>query len=449
MGFLLSLLLAAPVQAAILSGGASLDLMVDKDAPRTTVALVFHGGSGILPKNAQGTAAIIEKILEEGPVGRTVEEYQKALFLLNAEVSFTHNARAQYVVVTAPSDTLGEALKLAFATLKAPKLNSEYFKIGQARELANATTSFENMRTVTYYYGMRDAFSYHPDTMDGSAAPETLKTLDLKTAKKWFPKLYSFSRLSVSAVGPTSEPEIATLLNPTLKELKAKVKLPKPDSMSLKKIRPKSLKVTLIDKPKATDNQLLYVFPEALHFDDRERAVALVAHQILGGGLSGRLGDILRTKRGLTYSAGSRPDGYRPAWYVYTFGGVEQFKGLLLGVPEVIAGFKRESLTAEEIAQAKAALVTDFKSGVELPQDKLFARLRLRLFGMDPSYLEKFETYVSSVNEGDMKAFRERMLNEKIGYVYVMGDKKTLLPILESAGFKKEAIKTVGFDQLK
>lgn len=448
MKWLISLLLGWSAHAATLAGGAPLDVLVDPDAPRTTVALVFHGGAGILPQKEQGVGAVIEKILEEGPTGETVEAYQKALFLLNAEVNYLHNSRAQYVVVTAPADTLAKAVDLALAALKAPKLTEDVFQMALSREVANATSSFESMRTVTYYYGLRHAFGSHPDSFDGSAAPQSLKGLTLETIKKWYPKLYSFARLSVSAVGPTSESAIAALLNPVLKSAGAKVKLPKPASINVRKVRPKNLTVTLINKPKATDNQILYVFPEALHFDDRERAVALVAHQILGGGLTGRLGDTLRTKRGLTYTAASRPDAYKPAWIVYTFGGVNQTKGLLDGVPEVLASFKKEKLKAEDIALAKAAMVTEFKQAIELPQDKMFVRLKLRLFNLDPSYLDKVDGYINSVTEADIERFRARFLNDKKGYVYIMGDKETVMPILESTGIKKDSVKVIELDQL-
>lgn len=448
-----ALVSAAQVDTSKLSNGAPIDIVEDASSPRQSLILVFHGGAGLVPKEQQGITSILQDMLSEGPRGMSGDDYRKKLFLLNASIGFSGTARATYVSITAPVDSLKPVLQLAYEVLQKPKLDAATFDLAKAKVLTSAQSIFDNMRGATYYFAFRDAFQFHPETMDGSAVPKTVEALTLERAKEWLPKLVDFRKMSVATVGPASKwvvtADLQTIMAQTKKALKNNSFIPtKAESLDPAKFLPTELKVAVLNKPKATDNQILYIFPEALSFDNKERLVALVTHENLGGGLTGKLGDTLRTQRGLTYSASTRADGQKPYWLLYTFGGIFQTEGLLAGVPEVIEKFKTDKLDPKDIELAKSMNQTAFRSGMELPEDRLFARLRLKMYDRDPTFIDKFEDYLKSVTVEEVDAFRKARLNYKQGFLYLMGDKDQILPALEKVGIKKDKVKVVELGDL-
>jgi zinc protease len=197
------------------------------------------------------------------------------------------------------------------------------------------------------------------------------------------------------------------------------------------RFKPSALTVTLIDKPGATDNQILFVYPQAFKEDAPQYAVAEVAHLILGGGVTGRLGDALRNRRGLTYHAGTFLFSGLPMWAVWTFGGLEQTPALIKGVAEVIAAFRKEKLTAIEVREAVSRSITRFRADQELPAERLFERARFRRLGLDPTSLDRHERALAAVDAAAVHAFAARQIDARGGHLYVMGDRTKLTPLLE------------------
>jgi predicted Zn-dependent peptidase len=136
-----------------------------------------------------------------------------------------------------------------------------------------------------------------------------------------WPRLTDPKHMFVVSTGPMTEPEVKSLVDVTLFDgSKAPAYEPmKFQSIDLTAFQSTKREVTLIHRAGATDNQVLMVFPRATSCDLVPQVRALVTHQIFGGGLSGRLGNTLRTGRGLSYHVSSFvPGGALPFWAVYT-----------------------------------------------------------------------------------------------------------------------------------
>jgi|GEM_PF-3328405 len=436
-----------------LSNNAPIEIVEDITSPRQSFILVFQGGAGLVPKEQQGITTVLSQMLGEGPKSMTGDAYRKQLFLLNSSISVSGSPRAMYVSVTAPVDNLKKVLSLAFEVIQNPKLDPETFSIAHGKVQTSANSILDNMRGATYYFAFRDAFKFHPDVLDGSAAPGTIKSLSLETAKEWYPKLMDFQKMAVATVGPATKWKVLADAQNFMAQTKKVVKKNTYIPTEFKGINPADytpaeIAVALINKPKATDNQILYIFPESLQFDSKERLVSLVTHENLGGGLTGMLGDVLRTQRGLTYHASTRADGQRPYWTVYTFGGIFQTQGLLAGVPEVIEKFKAQKIEAKDVELSKQMNRTFFRSGMELPEDRLFSRLRLKMYGLNPGFIDQFEDLLGKVTPEEVDQFRKAKLNTQKGFLYLMGDKSQILPVLEKAGFKKDKVRVIELTEL-
>jgi predicted Zn-dependent peptidase len=164
---------------------------------------------------------------------------------------------------------------------------------------------------------------------------------------------------------------------------------------------------------------------------------------LLGGGMHAQLARTLRTERGLTYAAMSRfSKSTLPFWMVWTFGGVEQTKGLLTGVPEVVGKYVAAPLTAKDLTESQGRLLNSNGTELELAQDRLLTQSWFYANGLNPEAVEQYSKSVGKTKLAEVTKFKN-ILSSKAAAIYVMGDQTKLIPILESIGVPRAEIRVV------
>jgi zinc protease len=434
-----------------LSNGSFLDSDVNPALARQTLVFVFPGGPALIEKSLQGTVDVVTDLLAEGPASMNADDYRRALFLNNAEIDAVPTMKGMLVRVKAPAESLQSAVELAVKTLGEPRLDQESFDRSKAKTLSKTIQDFEDMQSVVFFYGTRRATLDSPFVYDGTGSPTTVKNITLPTVKESFAKLFDKKHLYFVTSGPVSSTQVAWLVDKVVlnaKDTPQFVALPGQDVdvSDISKKTPRGMTVHIINKPAATDNQILFIYPELIKRASKEDVIASVTHNILGGGLTGRLGKTLRKERGLTYHASSFVG--QPGWMIYTFGGDEQVEGLLKGSAEVVAAFKKEKLVSTEVAETKATLDNKHRQRFELPGDVLMEKIRLRLFGRDDEFIEKYQNLLEKVTPGDVKSFVVSKINTESGMLVLMGDAEKLKKSLAKAGFDVSKATVVEIDQV-
>ena len=424
---------------------------VDAALPRETVIISFAGGSSLIPKEKQGLTTVLTDLFDEGPQGTNPDAFRKKLFLMNASVGLSTDTRAMHLSITAPQETLPDALSLAAQTLEKIKLTATEFGRSKAKVFSGRQSSDDDMAHVTRYFALRDYFHYQPDTLTGEGSVKSIGSLTLADLQKFAPALLNKSHAFYTSAGPVALEKVKSEIEKNFLKKPAEMhytpvkfeiaKGPAADS----DLRP----VTLIHKKGATDNQVMIVSPLDIQHDSPEALDAEVVHEILGGGLSSRLGKTLRVERGLTYHVSSFAGSKLPVWGVYTFGGLFQTEDLLKGIDEVIAKFKAEKVPESDIREAVDGAVTGYLESTELPSDRLFEKIRYRLFNLDVSFFENYLTNVAGVNAERVHSFQEKRMMTKGSHMYIMGDKTKILPILKKIGNSEKNIRVVEISEIE
>jgi zinc protease len=434
-----------------LVNGSFLDSDVNTTQPRQTLFFVYPGGPALIEKNLQGTVDVITDLLAEGPASMKADDYRRALFLSNAEIQAVATMKGLLLRVKAPAETLQSAIDLAVKTLAEPKMDQESFDRSKAKTLSKVVQDFEDMQSVVFFYGTRRSTLDSPYVYDGSGSPATVKNITLPVVKEAFAKLFDKKHLYFVTSGPVAAAKVASIINISVLNEKDAPKFvalqgQDVDASDIAKKTPKGITVHIINKPAATDNQILFIYSELIKRATKEDVIASVSHNILGGGLTGRLGKTLRKERGLTYHASSFVG--QPGWMIYTFGGDEQVEGLLKGSAEVVAALKKEKLRDSEISETKATLDNKHRQRFELPGDVLIEKIRLRLFGRDDGFVEKYQGMLSKVSAGDVKSFIDGKMSTESGMLVLMGDAEKLKKTLTKAGYDTSKATVIEIDQV-
>ncbi len=444
---LILILLTALVQQSVfaaekMKNGAPFFGETDQSLPRNILLLSFQGGPAAISTAQQGAVAILKEILKEGPADQTMSQFKQELFELGAEIETSTAPNMFQVILMVPPAQEVRALELLKQTLEKPRTSEADFKEYHAKVLAGIKTKFEDMRSVIFYFGPRDLMKDSKQLRIGDTSPASLEKLTYADFKAALPKILDYQGLFISYIGPEAvaqaKANVQAAFADKMKASYKRWKVEEQNPVDLKENR-----YTLIDKPGATDNQILILHPSLVKRDSPQWQVSQITMDTLGGGLHGRLGKVLRSERGLTYGASSSYSSQLlPYWLVWTFGGLEQTKPLLTGVPEVIAAYKTAPLTATDLAESKARLMNSFLSSTELPKDRLAMKGWYYGNGLPTDLAEKYPKRLAQADLKTVTVF-QKSLQSKTAAVYIMGDKEKVLPMLEATGVKKESVRIV------
>lgn len=410
----------------------------DSSLVRQTVVISIPGGPAFVPIDHQGVCAMLASILDEGPQGMTKKDYLETLFLYSANVSFGGSERQFQIVIEVLPDHFDDVLNLVQSVLDRPKFDQSIFNDTKTRLLHNRKLMNNNMRAVTFYAATRLAFNYHPSVLDGTGSVASIDSLTLPLIEQFYPKLVQLESATIWSAGPMNADRVERQFNRVfkLKPVRQPIRFDTP-KWALSNDR---LSVIIVDKPEATDHQVLYMYPmKSLINDDREFH-GRVAHMLYGGGLTGALGNELRENRGLTYHIGSSLSPRLPYWRIYSFASDDQLLGLLTGIDDVTGQFVTHQESETELDFAKMELISNFRMATELTLSRLGIQLRSMLYGRDLDFVDQFESNVHSVELADIMAYKQQFLKRNVGMLLMMGDQKKLIPLLSSYGISSQDI---------
>lgn len=431
-----------------LSNGSPFFGSQDKTLPRSIFLLSFQGGPKYFAAEKQGILNVLLHLYNEGPKDLTVKAYNQQLFELGAEIDYTAGHGAFEIIVKTPPANQAKVFELVRRTLKNPRSEKFEFEKAHASILAGLKAKFDNMRSVIFYFAPLDLMSYSPLVLSGQTSPTSFAKITFKEVKENLTRLATFDTLFVSYIGTEAPSSAKALLNTVfaedLKKAYARPAIQRPELVTLN-----ATKYTIIDKPAATDNQVLIFYPQKVQRDSGEWLQAKISMDLLGGGLHGALAKTLRIERGLTYAvqSGFNNQGW-PYWFVWTFGGNDQTKGLLQGVPEINEKYQKATLTSSVLAESKARVLNDFKAATELPKDLLIQKSWYYHHGYDATFLDRYEAELKNVSLANVRNFRKN-LQTKNAAVYLMGDQKVLLPILEGLGVDRKNVRIIGINEIQ
>lgn len=442
--------LSTQTETATLTSGAPLHHAPDPSLPRVSVAILFKGGPGLLPISKQGVMSLNSMIFDQGPATMSLEAFRHKLFMLQGAISFSSQPRALSVSVTAPPHNLAQTLALAMDILDHPRYDQDTFQDMMARSLSLLKTSSENMRTVMSYFAPRHAFGWHPDTLDGATSLASMPTVTLDDLASSKDKLYDFAHALVFSTGPLTTHEVRDLLDTAVMartpgKIFQDITMPPLDPQAY---APAQRMITVIHKEGIPDNQVFFIDPRAIPFDTPDRVAGLIAFDVLGGGLSGRLMKSLRTEQGLTYGIGASLSGSLPMWGYRTFGTRENLQALITGSEAIIEKFCAEGITEQEFQESKKQIEVSFREGIEMPSDMLAMVIKQTLYHHDPAYFVHFLDHLKTTTREDVQKFAQKTLHTKNGRLYLIGNSKELLPLLKSMGYSEDAITVLDINTL-
>jgi zinc protease len=418
----LAAVVAAPVQALEIQdltspGGAAFWLVEEPSIPIVSLEISFAGGARLDPEGRAGLAYMMAGLLEEGAGDLDEVGFAKARDDVSARFGFSAGRDA----IDVSARMLVETLEPSVALLATALASARFDPAPVARVRAQITSIIAESGTEpgkvaakAWYAG---AFPDHPygRPTDGTAGSVAAITRDELIAAR--ARLLTRANARIAVVGAIGASRAGRMIDTVLAGLEQGAVLVSGRTAGTP---PPGLRLIELDVP-----QSAAVFGHAgLERDDPDFIPAYVMNYILGGGgVSSRLMEEVREKRGLAYS-------------VYAYLAVRDEAALYIGAVqtanermaeslEVIgaewARMAADGITAEELDRAKryltGAFPLRFDSNAKIANYLVF--IQEEDLGVD--YLDRRNGLIEAVTLADVKRVAARLLKPENLSVVVVG----------------------------
>ena len=392
----------------------------DKSVPLVAMSFAFrNAGSATDPDGKEGLAEMTSGLLDEGAGEMESQAFQRALEDIAAQMSFSAGRdtfTGQLRTLTAEREKAFDLLRLA---LNAPRFDEAPVKRIQSQMLASLRQQAKNPRKISGRLWSETVFPGHPYSKPSDGTEKTVATLMADDLQSFIRDRFSRDRLIIGVVGDISEEELKRRLDSVFGDLPATGR-----KFAIPETAPAGKGKTLIVR-KQIPQSMVILGHVGIKRDDADWYAALLVTRIFGGGgLSSRLFEEIREKRGLAYS-------------VYAYLSPMEHSALLAGgvatqnarAAESLSVFRAEwqklaetGVTAKELETAKTYMNGSFplRLGSSRGIAGMLVSIQISDLGMD--YIKKRPSLINAISLDEANRVAKRLYKADDLTVVIVGD---------------------------
>jgi len=194
-------------------------------------------------------------------------------------------------------------------------------------------------------------------------------------------------------------------------------------------------KIFLIDRPGSVQT-VLQLGTLGIERTNSDYFAVLLADRILGGGPSGRLFLNLREDKGYTYGAYSNFGGskFRGTWVSSSEVRTDVTEGAMKEFMYELNRLRDEPVTADELENAKRAIVGSFALSLESPQALLGNIVTQKLYNLPADYWDTYPQKIAAITVADVQRVAQKYIDKDHLQVVAVGDASKAREILARYG---------------
>jgi len=406
-----------------LGNGIQLFGVHSSEIPLVNFELMIKGGHWLDPLDKAGVASLLTDLMMEGTKNRTPVELEEAIGLLGADISIYITDEDIRISASCLARNFEPTLALMEEMLLEPRWDEkEYERL--KRELDTNLKGREGnptaMARVAYYnllYG-----DNHILSTPSSGIPATALNIQLADLKDFYERNLSPNLATFHIVGDVSQNRVKSSLNGIeTRWEKKQVDFPQytlPNNNM-------GQQVYFIDVP-GSKQSVIFIGRLAISAQDENYNNLNYANQILGGGSSGRLFQLLRIEKGYTYGAysflGSTTElapftVYTSVRANATLESLKLIQGLLTNY-QTTFGEKEMEITKNKVIKGNTR-------AFESLQAKLSLIRKMSKLNLPASFVEDGQKELLEMSLEDFHQIIDNYIDEKQMFYLVVGDGKT------------------------
>ena len=423
-----------PYELHTLSNGMQVVVVMHHEQPEVNMRLMVRAGTAYDPPGKNGLATLLASLLNQGTPTRSAEQFADAIDSIGGEVGTGAGSDSISADVLVMKDSFAVGMELLADMVRHPTFLREEIDRQREQALSTLQVSLEDPDFIATAVFNRLVYGSHPYGMPDTGLPASMARITRADLGAFHGKYFAPNNSILAIVGDVEDDEAlaaaerefgdwvrqpitAPALPAPPKPARRVIVINKPDAVQT------AVRVGQLGVPRKT--------PDYMALDE--------AIRILGGEGSNRLYRVLRTERGLTYSASADMNTMLLAgdFSAETDTRTEATAEVVKLIVDQLWSLRRDRTRDQELAGAQAYMTGSFPLTIETPG--AIARQVLNVVFYDLS-LDELRTYRQRANAISAEDV------QRVARAYLDPDRLAIVLVGNAAVFKND-LKKAGFDK--
>ncbi|HKV35602.1 MAG TPA: pitrilysin family protein [Pyrinomonadaceae bacterium] len=425
-------------EEAKLANGLQVVLLRSTKVPTFNMQMVVLSGGLSDPADYHGLASFTASLLREGTKSRDSKQIAEQVDALGATLNANSGFSAMTTNVNAGGlvENLDQTLDLFADVIRNPTFPQAEVDRYKNRTIAQLQFLRSNPQFLAQEQFNRSIYgTSHPASIVAPPA-ESLKKLSSKDLAEFHAKYYRPNNAILAIVGDVTMKEIMPKLE---KAFGSWEKGEVPATTIPAAPAQAESKIVLIDRPGSVQT-VLQLGTLGIERTSPDYFSVLLADRVLGGGPSGRLFLNLREDKGYTYGAYSGFGGskFKGTWISSSEVRTDVTEGAMKEFMYELKRLRDDKVPAEELENAKRAIVGSFALSLEQPQALLQNIITQKLYNLPADYWDTYPQKVDAITADDVQRAAQKYIDLGHLQVVAVGDASKAREVLAKYGKVEE-----------
>ena len=387
-----------------------------------------------LGQRVEFTREPIHALLREGTKTRSSKDIAEQVDALGATLGANSGLSTMTSVVSTSGlvENLDQTMALFSDVIRNPIFPQEEVDKYKTRTLAQLQFQRSSPQFLAQEQFNRAIYgTTHPASLIAPPA-ESIKKLSTKDLADFHAMYYRPNNAILAVVGDVTLKDIMPRIEKVFGDW-AKGDVPAPNIPAAP--AQGESKIYLIDRPGSVQT-VLQLGTLGIERTSPDYFAVLMADRVLGGGPSGRLFLNLREDKGYTYGAYSNFGGskFRGTWVSSSEVRTDVTEGAMKEFMYELNRLRNDKVPAEELENAKRAIIGSFALSLEQPQSLLQNIITQKLYNLPADYWDTYPQKVSAITAEDIQRVAQKYIDLGHLQVVAVGDAAKAREILSKYG---------------
>ena len=421
-------------EEATLPNGLRVILLRSTKVPTFNMQMVVLSGGLSDKPDYRGLASSTATLLREGTAKRSSKDIAEQVDALGATLGANSGLASMTTNVTAAGlvENLDQTLELFADVIRNPTFPQAEVDKYRTRMLAQLQLQRSSPQFLAAEQFQRAIYgTEHPAALVSTPA-ESFKKLTSKDLADFHSTYYRPNNAILAIVGDVTlkglMPKLQKAFGDWQKANVPAATIPQAPAQAASRI-------LLIDRPGSVQT-VLQLGTLGIERTSPDYFSVLLADRVLGGGPSGRLFLNLREDKGYTYGAYSGFGGsrFRGTWQASSEVRTDVTEGAMKEFMFELKRLRDEKVSADELANAKTAIVGSFALSLEQPQALLQNIITQKLYNLPDDYWDTYPQKVAAITAEDVQRVAQKYLDLGHLQVVAVGDASQARDVLAKYG---------------
>jgi len=399
-------------------------VLIDEMQDVRSFALGFFVGAGSGEESAgkRGISHFLEHALFKRTRRRSTVEIARAIDRLGGDVdAFTTKEYTGFYAHTLDS-RFPEALDLLGDIVLAPAFESDDIEVERGVILEEIGETKDSPDDLVHEMFIRSFWRTHPLGEPILGTSESVRGIGLGDLYRYYRERYTPDNLIVSVAGHVRELDVLDSLEKLFRRKSARANGRAPNNGAAGK--PHSHQHIQVKSRRGLEQAHVCLGVEGPPQGSGRRFAAHLLDIVLGGGMSSRLFQEVREKRGLVYSIASSLNSYRLGGYetIYAACAPKNLARVLEVTLRELKKLKRDGVRPRELAWAKQNLKGNMILALESTISRMSSQARQEFYLGRVAPMEEWLAKAEAVTSDDMAHEAERLLDGRVLSLSVVGN---------------------------